>query len=40
MKLSIVIVNYNVRFFLELCLLSVQKACEGIVAEIIVVDNC
>jgi len=39
MKLSIVIVNYNVQCFLELCLRSVQKACEKIDAEIIVVDN-
>jgi N-acetylglucosaminyl-diphospho-decaprenol L-rhamnosyltransferase len=39
MKLSIVIVNYNVRYFLELCLLSVQKASENIASEIIVVDN-
>src|SRR5690349_12179198 len=39
MKLSIVIVNYNVKYFLEQCLLSVTKACEGIDAEVIVVDN-
>jgi N-acetylglucosaminyl-diphospho-decaprenol L-rhamnosyltransferase len=39
MKLSIVIVNYNVRYFLELCLLSVQKASVNITSEIIVVDN-
>jgi GT2 family glycosyltransferase len=39
MKLSIVIVNYNVRYFLELCLLSVQKASKNIESEIIVVDN-
>lgn len=39
MKLSIVIVNYNVRYFLELCLMSVQKAAENIESEIIVVDN-
>lgn len=39
MKLSIVIVNYNVRFFLEQCLLSVQKAIETIDAEVYVVDN-
>ncbi|WP_353779248.1 glycosyltransferase [Winogradskyella sp. 3972H.M.0a.05] len=39
MKLSIVILNYNVRHFLELCLKSVVKAIEGIDAEIIVVDN-
>ncbi|NCO63309.1 MAG: glycosyltransferase family 2 protein [Flavobacteriales bacterium] len=39
MKLSVVILNYNVRYFLELCLKSVQKAIENIEAEIIVVDN-
>ena len=39
MKLSVIIVNYNVRYFLELCLQSVQKALEEIDAEIIVVDN-
>ena len=39
MQLSVVILNYNVQFFLELCILSVQKAIENIHAEIIVVDN-
>lgn len=39
MQLSIVIVNYNVRYFLEHCLRSVSRACAGITAEIIVVDN-
>src|SRR5690606_14026440 len=39
MKLSVVILNYNVRFFLEQCLLSVQDALKGIDSEIIVVDN-
>lgn len=39
MKLSVVIVNYNVRFFLEQCLHSVQKAAGKIQTEIIVVDN-
>ena len=39
MKLSIIIVNYNVRFFLEQCLLSVQKAVESIDSEVFVVDN-
>src|SRR5690606_14586606 len=34
-----VILNYNVRFFLEQCLLSVQKAIETLDAEIIVIDN-
>ncbi len=38
-ELSIVIVNYNVRVFLESCLTSVTKALEGISGEIIVVDN-
>ncbi|TBV27537.1 glycosyltransferase family 2 protein [Meridianimaribacter sp. CL38] len=39
MKLSVVILNYNVQYFLESCLKSVQKAIDGIEAEIIVVDN-
>ncbi|QBN18454.1 glycosyltransferase family 2 protein [Flavobacterium nackdongense] len=39
MQLSIIILNYNVRYFLELCVLSVQKAVENIDAEIIVIDN-
>ncbi len=39
MKLSIVILNYNVRYFLDLCLQSVQAAIANIDAEIIVVDN-
>lgn len=39
MELSIVIVNYNVKYFLEQCLHSVLKAIEQIDAEIWVVDN-
>jgi len=39
MKLSIIIVNYNVRYFLEQCLHSVQNACKGLEAEVFVVDN-
>jgi GT2 family glycosyltransferase len=39
MKLSVIIVNYNVRYFLDTCLQSALKACEGIDSEIIVVDN-
>ncbi|WP_027136939.1 glycosyltransferase family 2 protein [Gaetbulibacter saemankumensis] len=39
MKLSIIILNYNVRYFLELCLNSVVEATKNIEAEIIVVDN-
>ena len=39
MKLSIVIVNYNVEHFLEQCLRSVYTALEGIDGEVWVVDN-
>lgn len=39
MKLSVIIVNYNVEFFLELCLFSVEKALLNIDGEIWVVDN-
>jgi len=39
MQLSVIILNYNVRYFLELCILSVQKAIQNIDAEIIVIDN-
>ena len=40
MKLSIIIVNYNVEYFLEQCVNSVLKALSEIKGEIIVVDNC
>ena len=39
MKLSVVIVSYNVRNYLEQCLQSVQRALEGIEGEVFVVDN-
>ncbi len=39
MQLSIIIVNYNVKYFLEHCLLSIIKSCKNIEAEILVVDN-
>lgn len=39
MKLTVVIVNYNVRHYLEQCLLSLQKALENLEAEVYVVDN-
>ena len=39
MQLSVIIVNYNVRHFLEQCLFSVQKAVQNLQAEIIIVDN-
>ena len=37
--ISIIIVSYNVRPFLERALLSIQKALEGISSEVLVVDN-
>lgn len=39
MDLSVIIVNYNVKYFLEQCLHSVRQALEGIDAEVFVVDN-
>ena len=38
-KLSVIIVNYNVKFFLEQALLSVRKASRNLSVEIFVVDN-
>ncbi|MDR1632382.1 MAG: glycosyltransferase family 2 protein [Dysgonamonadaceae bacterium] len=39
MKLSIVIVNYNVKYYLEQCLDSVLKSVQNLDTEIFVVDN-
>jgi GT2 family glycosyltransferase len=39
MQLSVIILNYNVHYFLEQCILSVQNALETIDGEIIVIDN-
>lgn len=39
MTLSVVIVNYNVKYFLEQCLISVKKAMLGLDGEVFVVDN-
>lgn len=39
MKLSVLIVSYNVRYYLEQCLHSVWKAAEGLETEVFVVDN-
>ncbi len=39
MKVSVVIVSYNARYYLEQCLYSVEKALENTTGEIIVVDN-
>lgn len=39
MNISIIIVNYKVKYFLQQCLLSVRKATANISAEFFVVDN-
>ncbi|MBC8277039.1 MAG: glycosyltransferase [FCB group bacterium] len=39
MDLSVIIVNYNVKYFLEQALLSLKKASEGFETEFFVVDN-
>ncbi|MDR0793636.1 MAG: glycosyltransferase family 2 protein [Chitinophagaceae bacterium] len=39
MKLSIIIVNYNVKYFLEQCLYSIKAATLGIECETIIIDN-
>lgn len=39
MKLSVIIVNFNVKYFLEQALLSVRRASNGIAMEVFVVDN-
>jgi GT2 family glycosyltransferase len=39
MRLSVIILNYEVRYFLEQCIHSVLKAIKNIDAEVIVVDN-
>lgn len=38
-KLSVIIVNYNVKYYLEQCLYTVMKATNGMEREIIVFDN-
>jgi GT2 family glycosyltransferase len=40
MKLSVVIVNYNVKYYLEQCLDSLFKSIKNIDSEVFVVDNC
>lgn len=39
MKVSVIIVNYNVKYFIEVCLHSVFRAAKGMAVEVIVVDN-
>lgn len=38
-QLTVIVVNYNVEYFLDQCLTSVRKASEGLNIETIVVDN-
>jgi len=38
-KLAVIIVNYNVEYFLEQCLSSVEKALQQVTHEVYVVDN-
>lgn len=39
MDLSVIIVNYNVKYFLEQALLSIKRAGKGMSIEIIIIDN-
>lgn len=39
MRLSVIIVSYNVKYYLEQCLASLQKSLKGIDSEVIVFDN-
>ena len=39
MVLSVIIVNYNVKYYLEQCLESVRRASRGLQVEVFVVDN-
>ena len=39
MKLTVIIVNYNVKYFVEQCVESLRRALDGIDSEIVVVDN-
>ncbi len=39
MKISVIILNYNVSYFLKQCVLTVEEALAGIESEIIIIDN-
>ena len=39
MDLSVIVVNYNVKAYIDQCLRSVQRASQGLQVEVIVVDN-
>jgi len=38
-QLTVIVVNYNVEYFLDQCLESVRKASDGLKIEVIVIDN-
>ena len=40
MDLSVIIVSYNVKTYLDQCLISVERASGNLNVEVIVVDNC
>lgn len=39
MKLSVIIVSYNVRYYLEQCLYSLRRSLNGVESEVFVIDN-
>ena len=39
MKITVIIVSYNVKYYLEQCLISLKKALHGIDSEVFVVDD-
>ena len=39
MKLAVVIVSYRVQYYLEQCIMSVERATKNVDREIVVVDN-
>ena len=39
MDISVIIISYNVQYFLEQCILSINEASKNLKVEIIVVDN-
>lgn len=39
MKITVIIVSYNVKYYLEQCLLSLKKSLQGIESEVYIVDN-
>lgn len=40
MRIAVIIVNYNVKYFVEQCIHSIQRASKGLKVDVYVVDNC